>query len=472
MSDCNLILDVDSYKTCHWKLMPPGTTSQFDYIESRGGDFDRTVFFGLQYYLKKYLSKPITADQVVEARDFYAAHGVPFNYEGWMSVVYRHNGKLPVRIRAVPEGTVVPTRNALVTVESTDPELFWLTGWLETSLLRSIWYPTNVATLSFHIKQLLLRALHETSEDPEGEIAFKLHDFGSRGVSSQESAAIGGAAHLVNFMGSDTVVGVRAAQQYYKHAMPAYSISATEHSTITAWGKEGECDAYANLLAQYAKPGSIIACVSDSYDIFNACEKLWGGELRQWVIDSGATLVVRPDSGHPATIVPEVLKSLDSKFGHTINSKGFKVLNHVKVIQGDGINYESIQEILKAVIASKYSVTNLALGMGGALLQQHNRDSQRFAMKCSSVTVNDEERDVYKDPVTDGGKKSKAGRLDLIRTTGWSDKSLDGFETVKLAPGQFRHPESIMQTVYVNGELFNETSLEEVRKKANEAIRI
>ena len=461
MSDHNIILDTDSYKASHWKQYPPGTSSMFSYIESRGGQFDKTVFFGLQYYVKQYLTRGVTRDDVDEADAFYAGHGVPFNRKGWDHIADRIGwGKgYPVRIRAVPEGTVVPTHNALVTIESTDPEVFWFASWLETQLLR-VWYPTNVATLSWHCKQVIRKYLEQTSDDANAEIAFKLHDFGSRGVSSQESAAIGGAAHLVNFMGSDTVVGVLTANRYYNEKMAAFSIPAAEHSTITSWGRENEVHAYRNMLDKYAKPGALVAVVSDSYDIYNAIEKLWGGELRQQVIDSGATLVVRPDSGDPPTVVKKCLELLDARFGHTINTKGYRVLNNVRVIQGDGINLDSISSILWVARDAGYSASNVAFGMGGALLQQHNRDTQKFAMKCSSVTVNGEEVDVFKDPIDDKGKASKKGRLDLINHDG-------RLVTMSLPKGMIEFSNSVMRTVYEDGEIIVDDTLANIRERAN-----
>jgi nicotinamide phosphoribosyltransferase len=463
----NIIIDTDSYKVSHWKQYPPGTTSMFSYIESRGGKFDRTVFFGLQYYMKKYLEgSVVTLEMVEEAEKFYDAHGLPFNSNGWRRIAGELGGKLPVRIRAVPEGTVVPTHNALVTIESTDLETFWVASWLETMLVR-LWYPITTATLSYHARKLIGGFLEETSDGPPDQVLFKLHDFGSRGVSSQESAGIGGAAHLVNFLGSDTVVGVKLANDYYNCPMSGFSIPAAEHSTMTAWGRENEIKAYENMLEAYARPGGLVAVVSDSYDIYNACEHIWGEQLKQKVIDSGATVVIRPDSGDPPTVVRKVLQILGKKFGTTTNKKGFKVLNTVRVIQGDGVNLDSIGEILRVVRDDKFSTENLAFGMGGALLQQHNRDTQRFAMKCSSVTVAGREVDVYKQPVTDTVKNSKRGRLDLIeRRVEGSHRAVNVLDTVQLEPGQAEHPDTVMRTVFENGEVLVTDTLYEVRGRA------
>ena len=459
----NIILNTDSYKVSMFKQYPVGTTGVYSYIESRGGRYDRTVFFGLQGFIKEYLLEAITQADIDIADEILTAHGEPFNRAGWQYILDKHNGRLPVVIRSVPEGTVVPVGNVLATIENTDPECFWLTTWLETALLRAIWYPTTVATQSWTIKKLILEFLEKTG-DPS-LIDFKLHDFGARGVSSLESAGIGGAAHLVNFMGSDTVSGVLYAREFYNAGISGFSIPAAEHSTITSWGRKGEVDAYRNMLNQFAKPGSIVAVVSDSYDIYNAASKLWGEELRQQVIDSGATVVIRPDSGDPVTVNKELIQILDQKFGSTVNAKGFRVLNNVRLIQGDGVNELTIRSILGAFMALGYSADNIAFGMGGALLQQVDRDTQKFAMKCSAVEIGEGNWiNVQKDPITDPGKRSKTGCVTLWksggeyvsavdRPTGWHDRSLGEFV-------------DILETVYCDGKLVKEITFDEVRANA------
>ena len=465
------IFDTDSYKVGMFKQYPPGTTGMFSYIESRGGEYPETVFFGLQYILKEYLSHRVTAEEVELANKFWTAHGEPFNYDGWMHIATKLKGKLPVRIRALAEGTVVPTHNAVLTIESTGgPDTFWVVTWLEDQLLR-VWYPMTVATRSRTIKKIVLEALRESADDPENEINFKLHDFGSRGVSSQESAMIGGAAHLVNFMGSDTGVGVLCANDFYNIDMAGFSIPAAEHSTITSWGKAHEVDAYRNMIKQFCKPGNVVACVSDSYNLWDACANLWGTELKEEVIGSGSTMVIRPDSGDPVTVVLRTAQILEAKFGVTINSKGFKVLNHVRIIQGDGINDDSIRGILKNLLNHGYSATNIAFGMGGALLQQLNRDTQKFAMKCSSIVVNSEYRDVFKDPITDQGKRSKAGRLDTIcvHSSVPYGKDCVTIETVVLPNDQIAHPKSIMRTVFEDGDILIDDNFAAIRERAKVA---
>ncbi|MEO0376530.1 MAG: nicotinate phosphoribosyltransferase [Cyanobacteria bacterium P01_A01_bin.17] len=453
----NLLLDTDSYKASHWLQYPPGTDSMFSYVESRGGRYPATVFFGLQYILKTYLHQPLEQWMVDEAQAFYQAHGVPFNAEGFTDIVQRLDGRLPVRIRAVPEGSVVPVHNVLMTVESTDPQSFWLVSWLETMLLR-VWYPTTVATQSYYIRQLIYDYLVKTADQPDAEIDFKLHDFGARGVSSCESSGIGGMAHLVNFKGSDTVQGVLYANRYYQSPMAGFSIPAAEHSTMTAWGRSREVDAYQNMLQRFAQPGKLVAVVSDSYDIWGAIATLWGQKLRQQVINSGATVVIRPDSGDPKTVVMRCLHLLEEAFGTVKNTKGYKVLQHVRLIQGDGMDPQSIAEVLEAMMQQGYSSSNVAFGMGGALLQRVDRDTQRFAYKCSNINIDGEATPVFKDPATDPGKRSKAGRLDLIVDD-------TGYRTVVLE-GQAQHDQSVLETVYENGTLLKEYDFEAVRATA------
>jgi len=464
----NPILDTDSYKASHWLQYPPGTDATFFYVESRGGTYESTVFFGLQAILKSRLGRRVTHADVDDARDFFAAHGEPFNEDGWRHIVDTHGGRLPVRVRAVPEGSVVPTHQALVTVESTDPAAYWLPSYLETLLLR-LWYPVTVATISWQARRTILHYLERTSDDAAAQIPFKLHDFGARGVSSAESAGLGGMAHLVNFLGTDTVSGVLAARAYYGEPMAGFSIPAAEHSTITSWGRDHEVDAYRNMLRRFAKPGSLVAVVSDSYDIYHAIRELWGKALRDEVIASGATVVVRPDSGDPVEVVHRCVSLLDEAFGSTVNGRGFRVLNHVRVIQGDGVNPESIRAILERIVGAGYSADNLAFGMGGALLQKLTRDTQKFALKCSAARVDGAWRDVWKDPVTDQGKMSKRGRMTLLRHREYGTyrtAALPG-DAVSLPADALEHGwEEVMQTVWENGELLRDWSFAEVRERA------
>jgi len=449
----NLILDTDSYKSSHWLQYPPNTTGMYSYFESRGGKYGSTVFFGLQYLLREYLAGAvISMADVDQAEQFFTAHGEPFNRAAWVRLVEKHGGRLPIRIRAIAEGTVVPTHNILMSAESTDPELFWIVSWLETILVR-LWYPITVATQSFYIKKDILDALTTSADDPLAELPFKLHDFGSRGVSSRESAGIGGMSHLVNFQGSDTVEGVRFANHYYDHPMAGFSIPAAEHSTITMWGRARELDAYRNMVRQFVKPGKTVACVSDSFDLYNVVESFWGDDLRDEVRDSGGTLVIRPDSGNPIDVLLKCLEILERKIGMSKNTKGYKVLpKYFRIIQGDGVDPESIRGILIALHTHGYSASNLGFGMGGANLQKLNRDTQKFAFKCSEATVDGASVKVFKDPATDNGKRSKGGRLSLVQDGG------------RLRTVEGGRKDDLLVPVFEDGKILVQHTFEEVRK--------
>ncbi|WP_445361009.1 nicotinate phosphoribosyltransferase [Microbulbifer sp. EKSA005] len=458
MNQYNPILNVDSYKTSHYLQYPEGIQYVSSYIESRGGQFKEAVFFGLQAFIKQYLTTPINAEHIEEAEELCLAHGLPFNREGWEFVLQEHQGYLPIEIQAVPEGSVIPTTNVLVQVVNTDPQCFWLTSYIETALLRAIWYPTTVATQSREAKKVIQRYLLETAEGLDS-LPFKLHDFGARGASSEETAAIGGLAHLVNFQGTDTIAAVLAGRRYYAAPMAGFSIPAAEHSTMTSWGREQEAKAYENMLTQFSGDNRLVAVVSDSYDLWSAIENIWGGELKERVENNGGTLVIRPDSGDPVDIVTQTIERLMRIFGATINSKGFRVLpDFIRVIQGDGISLHTIEGILSAMKARKQSAENISFGMGGQLLQKVNRDTMRFAMKASAVRVDGLWRDVYKDPATDSGKRSKRGRLALINRT-------DG-TPYTIREQDIGSRNNLLETVYRNGKLLIEQDLETIRKRA------
>jgi nicotinamide phosphoribosyltransferase len=416
---------------------------------------------GLQYILKSNFAGTVfTLEDVEEAQKFAHQHfgGNPrcFNHEGWKSLYAKHGGMVPLRIKAVKEGSVLGAQNALVTIENTDPEFYWLTNWAETVLLQ-VWYPITVATLSRAIKQVIGEALVRTG-DPS-LLPYKLHDFGFRGVSSRESAAIGGAAHLFNFVGTDNLAAIELLQQYYGAAMPGVSIPASEHSTITAWGREHEADAYENILKHV--PEGIVACVSDSYDIYRAVRDLWGGKLHDKVMHRKGTLVIRPDSGEAVTVLEQLFNIAAEKFGFEVNRKGWKVIApQVRFIQGDGVNYYTIQNMISQLTRRGWSMDNWSFGMGGALLQQLNRDTLRFALKCSAVDVNGQWHDVYKQPVTDPGKDSRAGRFVVLREG-------NEFVTMKQEEGSGIEGIDQLELVLEDGVLHRDQTLEEIRAIAS-----
>lgn len=467
--DDNIILLTDSYKLSHYKQYPAGTENVYSYFESRvGASMPYTVFFGLQYFLRKYLSgRVVTPEKIEQAASIAKMHmgseAGTFNREGWEYIERKYNGFLPIRIKAVPEGTKVPTSNVMLTIEALDPKCYWLVNYLET-LLVQVWYPCTVATISHGVRETIRKGL-ETTGDVAG-LPFKLHDFGFRGVSSVESAGIGGLAHLVNFQGTDTLRAIMCGIEFYDSGVCGFSIPASEHSTITSWGRDGEVDAYRNMLTQY--PTGLVACVSDSFDIDNACTELWGDQLRDEVLNRDGVLVVRPDSGDIVPMVLNVLRRLGDAFGATYNDKGYRVLNDkVRVIQGDGCTPETIQQIVSAMIAMRWSIDNIAFGMGGGLLQKVDRDTQSFAFKCSSVVVNGEERDVFKQPKSDPAKNSKKGRLALVLG---SDGEVFNFETI--LESDLNGRTNYLRTVFERGEVTVLDTFDKIRERAAQTFEL
>lgn len=453
----NVCMASDSYKATHHRMYPEGTEKVYSYFESRlGAKYNSTIFFGLQYILKNFLEgKVVTEEAITKAKSRINAHLYEgaFNEEGWRYILDKYDGKLPIRILAVPEGEVVGTNNVLMTIENTDPKCYWLTNYLET-LLTHVWAPSTVATKSYFVKKMMLGFLERTSDNTD-LINFALHDFGCRGVTSMASAGIEGAGHLVNFLGTDTLPALDVIMDYYNTVeMPAYSVNASEHSVMVSMGRDGEMDVLGNMLKAY--PTGILSVVIDSYDyrkFIDNTYKIYGNKI----LKRDGKLVFRPDSGQPNEVVVEVYNSLREKFGYTINSKGYEVLNSkVGILWGDGIDEIGIRSVLFTLETMRVSAENIVFGMGGGLLQKINRDTQCFAFKSSYQERNGKGYDIFKQPL-DSSKTSKKGKLKLI-------KDSDGnFSTVaNNAIGK-----NLLELVFENGILVRDMSFKQIRENAN-----
>jgi nicotinamide phosphoribosyltransferase len=408
----NLIINTDNYKHCHYPLYPPGTEYVSSYIESRGGQWPVTMFVGLQAYLREYLMRPITLDDIDEAEFVVREQGMHFNRDNWLGILNDHDGFLPVEIEAVPEGTVLPSRNVLVQLINTDPKYFWATSFFETALLRAVWYPCTIGTVSWLSKQAIREALARTS-DNEFLLRNMLHDYGARGVSSQQSAALGGLAHLVNFDQSDTVPGILAAKRYYNAGKVSNSGPNSEHAGFCAWGRENEAAALENMLDTFAPEGCALL-LSDTYDHENCVKNIIGKQLKEKIRNFPGLVGIRPDSGDIVEVTADTTEWLMDAFGYETNSKGFKVLPpFIRTVQGDGVTFESLPKVFAELERRGMSAENAVFGMGGGLLQHWNRDTMNFGQKASAVRVNGTWRDISKTPTGAGFKVSKAGRLAL-----------------------------------------------------------
>jgi len=458
----NMTVNCDSYKLCHWPMYTEDTTHVYSYFEARNGArFNKTVFFGLQYLLEKYLTTPISLQDIVEGLEFTANHlgdEKYYNVAMWEYIYNELGGYLPIKIRAVPEGTPVDASNVLMTVENTDPKCPALTNHLET-ILTHVWGPSTVATLSREVRILCKYYLEETAEPDalDTHLPFMLHDFGFRGVNQLEAAGIAGAAHLINFRGTDTIPAMQYARKYYNANLAnlAWSVPASEHSVMTAHGAKGEERIFKRMLDTF--PTGILSVVIDSYNYKRFISEYAGKYKDQILARGDGKVVFRPDSGEPTTVTLDVLKELALIFGTTVNSKGYNQLNpKVGVIWGDGIEYSGIRDILYAMKNNNWSASNIVFGMGGGLLQKINRDTQRFAFKSSAQKRNGQWYNIFKEPL-DTSKTSKRGRLILTQNEKGHYQTEQTFK---------EEDEGLLRTVFLNGEVINPITFGEIRKNA------
>ena len=475
ISTKNPLLATDVYKMGHMEQYAPNCNKVYSYLTSRSDKvFDKTVFFGLQYYLKEYLSVKLTQEMGEEFLD-YRRRILGSNSEKVESQIRDlcKLGYFPLKIKAVEEGTVMPVKNVLMTITNTDPKFYWVVGFVE-SLILKLWYSITVASCCYKYRSLVEKAFEDTvSEDLMFLKDFTVHDFGYRGDSSEESAAISGAAHLLSFCGSDTVVALPFVDSYYnadKNSLLMASVPASEHSVMCSFGRENEFDAFENMLSLY--PSGIVSIVSDTFNVYRVLTE-FAQKLKPAILARDGKVVFRPDSGNPEYIIcgdpnaPEgsdewkgAIRLLDEMFGSSVNAKGYKVLNpKVGLIYGDGMYLERYQRTLDKLKEMGYAACNLVIGVGG-ILRNHSRDTLGFAIKATYVEVSGEKREIEKDPITDSKKKSHKGLLCL--TLG------DNMEYITIDQcTEEEEQKGLLRLVFENGQIFNEVSFSTVKNKVN-----
>lgn len=518
-NDDNFIIMTDSYKMTHHLLYPEGLREVFSYMEPRGGDMPYTVFFALQYYLKRYVAgKRITQAKINEAHKKNILHfGFDcFDSTMWDHILKVHDGELPLEIKAVPEGTPVAVKNVIMTIRNTDSKCAALTNITET-LLMKLWAPNTVAAYARIMKELITRYHSQTSCLPEFLIDFNHHDFGYRGVNSEESARILGAAGLTSFKGTDTMGALSFCDKYYDEPMAGFSVIASEHSVMCSYGgRDKEAGAYKSIIDKVKKvcanvnPSSgiiILSLVSDTYNIYNVCHKILpelASEFIGWTNNNGIAIkiVVRPDSGEAEDVLfgvkefdqnqeslelVERVKSdmnisfeeahglvkkgvfniLFDKFGSTVNDKGYRVLNpQIGVLQGDGVSLTSSKVLFKRMVIEKIDTMMLVLGSGGKYLQAHDRDEQKYAIKATHIITEDGPVNIEKNPITDPGKKSKHGYLKLVRV----GEGYNGFKTLQSGDPGFDEGEDCLVTVFLNGKITKEYTFAEIRENCKISV--
>lgn len=475
----NVFTLTDCYKLLHLEQYVPGTTKVYSYLQARSNrKYNHSVFFGLQYYLKKYLCKPITNEDIDEFLLVRNKFVGPANadVENKMRKL-ADLGYWPLRIKAVPEGSVVPIKNMLMSITNTHPDFYWTVGFLE-SLLLQLWYPCTVATTSLSYRKLVNHYFKKTVDDDVQSQDFMVHDFGFRGDSSPESSEISGLSHLTCFKGSDTVVAYNAGKDYYNHndetdGILLASVPASEHSVMCSFGRDNELEAFQNMLRLY--PSGIVSIVSDTYDVYNVVTK-FATILKDQIMSRDGITVFRPDSGNPEYIIcgdptkdpnsnegKGCLRLLDEVFGSKVNSKGFKVLNKVALIYGDGMYLERYEKVLSRLVEMGYSVQNLVIGVGG-ILRYHSRDTLGFAIKATKVVVDGKEKSIMKDPITDSGKRSHQGYLRL--DTKEDATTLENYFTT-IENVSEEEEGGYLQTVFEDGKLLIDDNMKDVRSRTN-----
>lgn len=469
----NILLHTDVYKMGHMMMYPSDLTKIYSYLIPRKGEkFPSAVVFGLQYYLKEYMSRFPTYEDVDEFMRLkekilgpHLSREVQNKLEDLVALGY-----WPIKIEAVPEGTMVNAGNVIATFESTHPEFPWVVGFLESLFLKT-WNTCTVATNSLKFREIAQKWSDATC-DNDGHVPFQVHDFGYRGCSSEETSMLSGMAHLLSFNGTDTIPAVWGAERYYDAGPTAgLSVPASEHSVMCSYGQENEDDAFDHIFEMY--PNGILSVVSDTYNVWRVLTEY--AASRKDVIEArDGKVVFRPDGGFPPHIVAGdpsartgtverfgAVELLSHTFGYDVNSKGYKTLNpKVGIIFGEGMTHERFDMTCQLLANKGFASSNFVIGVGGLLLQSHTRDDFGFALKATYAERDGEPIDLIKNPVTSPNKKSHSGLLRLERTE-------RGYETHTRASDE----PSGLTLVYENGELVTMFTFDEIRSRVLEGER-
>lgn len=444
MIDYNICGHVDFYKNCHWSMYPKDMWYGYSYMSARKGS---VLWFGLRYYLMKYLTgNVVTLEKIKEAKDLVdgSLGKKVFNLEGWMGILFKYDGRLPVLIKSIPELEFVNENIPLLTIENTDSKYPWVSSYLET-LLINLWYPTSVATLARTYKGLL-EIYSKTCSDPAAWLKTALSNSGMRSSACPEAGALASAAHLLSFHCTTSPAGISLLKKYYGSYWLNYpsATNGAEHSVITSYGQENELSAYISCLNSF--PELPITIPVDSYNIYHAVEKFFGDDLKETILKRPGTVYVRPDSGDVIPVLLKVTKILANKFGYQANNKGYNVLNKIRIIQGDGIDKNSLPKICEAIVGEGFSLENYKFGCGGSLVHSDvNRDTFGFAQKLSSVRMeNKDEEGVCKNPITDSKKASLKGRFRVKK-----------INNKFMIDNNCNSKDNYLKTVFEDGSLYN-----------------
>jgi nicotinamide phosphoribosyltransferase len=484
---------IDGYKLDHRRQYPEGTEyvySNWTPRSSRIEGINEVVFFGLQYFLEKYLIEEFHLFFISDVEDVVSRYTSRVNgYLGPNEIGDQHIrdlhalGHLPLRFKALPEGTSVPLRVPMLTVENTDPRFGWLVNYLETLMSCVLWMPMTTATIAKRFRGLLEDYAAKTGS-PVEFVDWQGHDFSFRGMAGLEAAVLSGMGHLTQFTGTDTIPAIDAVEEFYlpndiNHLIGG-SVAATEHSVMCAGGEDDEQATYERLINLY--PAGLLSVVSDTWDLWKVLTETVPN-LKEKILARDGKLVIRPDSGDPADILCGTFQNVDDRemlaetpaekgvvqllwdtFGGTITETGHKLLDsHIGVIYGDAINYERAQNILERLERQGFASANVVFGCGSFGYQYQTRDTFGFAMKATNVVINGEEKPIFKKPVTDSGSKnSLRGRIGVYTHLDGTLFAVDGGKRPK--NGQA----SLLQTVWEDGKFVRTQGFDEIRELARQ----
>lgn len=483
----NALLLTDGYKTGHHQQYPLGTEQVYSNWTPRSNKYapngsEKVVSFGQQYvfnWLHNYFEENFfTKPKATVCNEIKTELSLYLNtsYDVTHFEELHELGYLPIRVKSLPEGEEVPIRVPILTIVNTHPSFYWVTNFLETILSAMLWQPMTSASIALNYKRVFNYWALKTDKVNINAIEFQGHDFSMRGMGGLQSALASGMGHAAVFLGSDTLPVISGLRKYYNaEGFIVGSVNATEHSVMCAGTKENEEDTFRQLLARY--PTGILSVVSDTWDLWKVLTE-YIPALKNEILARDGKLVIRPDSGDPVAIIcgedseiggetPQqkgVVELLWDIFGGTVNAQGFKQLDaHIGAIYGDSITVERAGQICKRLYEKGFSSTNVVLGIGSFTYQFNTRDTFGFAMKATSVVVNGNRKDIFKDPITDDGiKKSAKGLIRVDKV----DKEYILIDQVSVEDEQ----KGELRIIYENGKFYNQTTLAEVRTRINQQI--
>jgi nicotinamide phosphoribosyltransferase len=492
----NPLLLTDGYKTGHHLQYPKGTTLVYSNFTPRSNKYgpkgaEAVVSFGQQMVMKQiheafhneFFSKP--KDEVCGEMKRELSLYLNTDYDVSHFEALHDLGYLPIHVKILEEGTLVPIKVPILTIYNTHPDFYWVTNYLETIISNLLWKPTTSATIAHNYRKILKKWQDMTDKERSWFIDWQGHDFSMRGLDSVDATVSSGLGHLTSFMGTDSLPAISGARKYYgETGFVGGSVNATEHSVMCAGTKDDEVGTFRRLLETY--PEGILSVVSDTWDLWKVCTE-YVSVLKEEILKRDGKLVIRPDSGDPVDILcgdisqyryeleegetrlngPKekgVIELLWDTFGGEINEQGYKVLDpHIGAIYGDSITIDRADEICKRLEAKGFASTNVVLGIGSFTYQYNTRDTFGFAMKATYVEVDGEGREIFKDPITDDGmKKSATGLLQVYKM-----KGSHGVSNYILKDGVSWEEEcdGLLKTIYKDGEFHNLTTLTDIRKK-------